>query len=78
MTPSALVVSVLASSMFVCTVPYVVFTVSGRACVEPALARPRNAIGYCWHGKAAWRVKSGALVVEAGVTREEHRASWNM
>jgi hypothetical protein len=26
------------------------------------------------HGKVAWRMKSGALVVAPGVTREEHRA----
>jgi hypothetical protein len=35
---------------------------------------PRNAIGYCWHGKVAWGVKSGPLAVVPGVTREEHRA----
>jgi hypothetical protein len=29
----------------------------------------------CWHGKIAWRVKSGAeLAVAAEITREEHRA----
>jgi hypothetical protein len=32
-------------------------------------------LGYCWHGKIAWRVKSGAeLAVAAEITREEHRA----
>ena len=38
-------------------------------------ARPRAALGYCWHGKVAWRVKaSGEFVSSAGVTREEHLA----
>src|SRR5450759_5456865 len=38
-------------------------------------ARPRTTLGYCWHGKIAWRVKSDAeLTVAAGVTRQEHRA----
>ena len=36
--------------------------------------KPRTMLGYCWHGKVAWRVKSGALAVVDGVTREEHRA----
>ena len=37
--------------------------------------RPRTALGYCWHGKIAWRLKSGAdLAVAPEVTREEHRA----
>jgi hypothetical protein len=31
-------------------------------------------VGYCWHGKVALRVKSGALAIVDGVTREEHRA----
>jgi hypothetical protein len=43
-------------------------------CWRAWLAGPRDSIGYCWHGKVAWRVKSGALVVLPGVTREEHRA----
>jgi hypothetical protein len=37
-------------------------------------SRPRSALGYCWHGKVAWRVKSGALAIAEGVTRDEHRA----
>ena len=44
-------------------------------CWRVWLAGPRSAIGYCWHGRVAWRVKIGAeLAVAAGVTREEHRA----
>ena len=35
---------------------------------------PRAALGYCCHGKVAWRVKGAELAVAAGVTREEHRA----
>jgi hypothetical protein len=37
-------------------------------------ARPRTELGYCWHGKIAWRLKPDAeLAVVAGVTRDEHR-----
>jgi hypothetical protein len=43
-------------------------------CWRAWLAGSRNSIGLCWHGKVAWRVKSGALSVVPGVTREEHRA----
>ena len=43
-------------------------------CWRAWLAGTRSSIGYCWHGKVAWRVKSGALTVVPGVTREEHRA----
>jgi hypothetical protein len=44
-------------------------------CWRAWLVGPRSAIGYCWHGKMAWRVKAGGvLAVEAGVTREEYRA----
>ena len=43
-------------------------------CWRAWLVGSRNSIGYCWHGKVAWRVKSGALSVVPGVTREEHRA----
>ena len=38
------------------------------------LVGPRDSIGYCWHGKVAWRPKQSGLVVTAEVTREEHRA----
>jgi hypothetical protein len=38
-------------------------------------ARPRAELGYCWHGKVAWRVKAGdELAIAEGVTREEHLA----
>ena len=43
-------------------------------CWRAWLVGPRESIGYCWHGKVAWRVKSGALSVVPGVMREEHRA----
>ena len=43
-------------------------------CWRVWLVGPRSSIGYCWHRQTAWRVKSGALSVLAGVTREEHRA----
>jgi hypothetical protein len=43
-------------------------------CWRAWLAGPQSGIGYCWHGKIAWRVKSGSLAVAEGVTREEHRA----
>jgi hypothetical protein len=32
-------------------------------------------IGYCWHGKVAWRVKSsGELAVAPEITRDEYHA----
>jgi hypothetical protein len=43
-------------------------------CWRAWLVRPRDAIGYCWHGKVAWRVKSGALAVAPEVTRDEYHA----
>jgi hypothetical protein len=43
-------------------------------CWRAWLVGPRSAIGYCWHGKVAWRVKSGALAVAVEVTRDEYRA----
>jgi hypothetical protein len=42
-------------------------------CWKAWLIGPRSAIGYCWHGKVAWRVKSSVLSVVPEVTREEHR-----
>jgi hypothetical protein len=36
---------------------------------------PRGAIGYCWHGKVAWRLKAGGeLAIAPEVTRPEYRA----
>jgi hypothetical protein len=35
-------------------------------CWRAWLAGARNSIGYCWHGKIAWRVKSGALSIVPG------------
>jgi hypothetical protein len=44
-------------------------------CWRAWLVGPRDAIGYCWHGKVAWRVKSGGeLAVAADVTRDQRRA----
>jgi hypothetical protein len=43
-------------------------------CWRVWLAGSKSSIGYCWHGKIAWRSKSGALAVAPGVTRDEHRA----
>lgn len=37
--------------------------------------RPRKALGYCWHGYIAWRVRpTGGLVTVSGVDRDEHLA----
>lgn len=36
-------------------------------------ARPRKALGYCWHGYIAWRGRpSGELISARGVDRDEH------
>lgn len=38
-------------------------------------ARPRPGLGYCWHGKIAWRLTTRLEMVSmADVTRDEHRA----
>jgi hypothetical protein len=54
--------------------PFVQPTPACPNCWRAWLTGARDSIGYCWHGKIVWRVKSDALVVLPGVTREEHRA----
>ncbi len=44
-------------------------------CWHVWLARPRNAVGYCWHGRVAWRVRPGGEFITAdGVDRVKHMA----
>jgi hypothetical protein len=54
--------------------PFVQPTSACPNCWRAWLAGSRTAIGYCWHQQTAWRLKSGALSVVPGVTREEYRA----
>jgi hypothetical protein len=36
-------------------------------------SRPRKSLGYCWHGKVAWRVRpSGEFITAADVDRAKH------
>jgi hypothetical protein len=36
-------------------------------------SRPRKALGYCWHGSIAWRVRpNGEFIAAAGVDRVKH------
>ena len=38
-------------------------------------SRPRESLGYCWHGRVAWRVRpNGEFITTAGVDRIKHRA----
>jgi hypothetical protein len=38
-------------------------------------SRPRPDIGYCWHGRVAWRIRpSGEFLAVDGITREKHLA----
>jgi hypothetical protein len=39
-------------------------------CWRAWLVGSRDSIGYCWHGKIAWRVKSGALRYPRGAPRD--------
>ena len=44
-------------------------------CWRVWLASPRNALGYCWHGKIAWRVRpSGEFITAQDVDRSKHLA----
>jgi hypothetical protein len=38
-------------------------------------SRPRKALGYCWHGGVAWRVRpNGEFITATGVDRAKHLA----
>lgn len=38
-------------------------------------ARPRQSLGYCWHGYIAWRVRpSGEFITAPGTDRNKHLA----
>jgi hypothetical protein len=44
-------------------------------CWRVWLTRPRNALGYCWHGKVAWRTRpSGEFITASEVDRAKHLA----
>lgn len=44
-------------------------------CWRVWLTRPRNVLGYCWHGKVAWRIRpSGEFITASGINRDRHRA----
>jgi hypothetical protein len=44
-------------------------------CWRVWLAGPRNTLGYCWHGRVAWRVRpSGEFIAAPGTDKTKHLA----
>jgi hypothetical protein len=44
-------------------------------CRRAWIAGPPSAVGYCWHGQIAWRIRvNGEFITAAGVDRVKHLA----